>query len=145
MKSKRPEGLFSQNTRKKDIPIIVICVICAICESCTGTKYLNEGDTFYEGAKIKFIPQGNVRRLSGVETDLQQLITPKPNKKFLGSRFGVWAYYHKGFIKKKFGREPVLLKNATPQRTAEMLEAELQNEGYFRSTVQSEVSTNDLK
>jgi outer membrane protein insertion porin family len=149
MKSKRPDSeSLSQITRitqMKGVLIGAICAICAICESCTATKYLSEGETFYEGAKIKFVPQGTVRRLSSVEADLQQLINPKPNKKILGSRIGVWAYYHKGFIKKKFGREPVLLKNATPEKTAEMLQAELQNEGYFKSTVVSEVSTNQKK
>ncbi|MEI9917799.1 MAG: hypothetical protein WDO14_03235 [Bacteroidota bacterium] len=116
-----------------------------LISGCTATKNLREGETFYVGAKIKFLPQGEVRRLSNVEADLQELIQPKPNKKYLGSRIGVWAYYRKGFIKKKFGREPVLLKNATPDRTATMLQAELQNEGYFRSTVQSEISTNAKK
>jgi outer membrane protein insertion porin family len=134
MKSKRSSKL---------IPIVF--VIGLLLQSCSATKYLGEGETFYDGAKIKFVPQGNVRRLNGVETDLQTLITPKPNKKFLGSRIGVWAYYHKGFIKKKFGREPVLMKDAKPQRTAEMLQAELQNEGYFRSTVTSDVTTNPKK
>jgi outer membrane protein insertion porin family len=123
----------------------MICATLVICQSCTGTKFLAEGETFYEGAQIKFIPQGDVRRLGAVEADLQELITPKPNKKVLGSRPGVWAYYRKGFIKKKFGRQPVLLKDAKPARTAEMLEAELENEGYFRSVVQSEVSTDAKK
>ncbi|HEX8059677.1 MAG TPA: BamA/TamA family outer membrane protein [Cyclobacteriaceae bacterium] len=134
MKSKRPSGVF-----------IIFLLSGLLLQSCTATKFIPEGETFYEGAEIKFEPQGEVRRLSGVEADLQTLITPKPNKKVLGSRPGVWAYYRKGFIKKKFGRPPVLLKDATPKRTAEMLQAELQNEGYFRSTVKSEVTTNEKK
>ncbi|MEJ0032762.1 MAG: BamA/TamA family outer membrane protein [Bacteroidota bacterium] len=131
MKSKRPDSL-----------IFLFLLGGLLFQSCTATKYLADGETFYEGAKFKFLPQGNVRRLNGVESDLQLLINPKPNKKFLGSRIGVWAFYHKGFIKKKFGRDPVLIKDVKPERTAEMLQAELQNEGYFRSTVTSEVSTN---
>lgn len=130
MKSKHPSWLF------------FILLSGFLLQACTATKFLPEGETFYEGAEIKFQPQGEVRRLGAVEADLQQLITPKPNKKILGSRIGVWAYYKKGFIKKKFGRTPVLQKDATPGRTAEMLEAELENEGYFRSKVQSQVVTN---
>jgi outer membrane protein assembly factor BamA len=138
MKSNHPDG-------QRSSLILTILLTGLLLQACTATEHLQQGDTFYEGAEIKFEPEGEVRGLSRVEEDLQELITPKPNKKFLGGRPGVWAYYRKGFIKKKFGREPVLLRNATPERTAEMLQAELQNEGYFKSTVQSEVKTNAKK
>lgn len=131
--------------RERCIPITTILLISILLQACTATKFLGEGETFYAGSEIKFQPQGNVRGLARVETDLNELITPKPNKKFLWMRPGVWFYYRKGFLKRKFGREPVLLKNATPKRTAEMLQAELHNEGYFRSTVRSEVKTNTNK
>jgi outer membrane protein insertion porin family len=126
-------------------PIFTILLIGLFLQACTGTKYLQGDDTFYAGAKIKFEPQGNVGRTARVEEDLNELITPKPNQKILWMRPGVVFYNKKGFLKKKFGREPVLLKNATPQRTAEMLQAELQNEGYFKSTVSSDVETNKQK
>ncbi len=122
-----------------------ILLIGFLLQACTATEHLHDGDTFYEGYEIKFHPEGEVRGLSRVEEDLGELITPKPNKKVLWMRPGVVFYYRKGFMKRKFGREPVLLKDATPQRTAEMLQAELQNEGYFRSTVTSEVKTNPKK
>lgn len=124
----------------------VVFLLVVILQACTGTKYLQEGETFYEGAEIKFEPaEGDVRNLVRVETNLQELITPTPNKKVLWMRPGVVFYHKKGFLKKKFGREPVLMKNATPQRTAEMLQAELQNEGYFKSKVTSDIKTNPKK
>jgi outer membrane protein insertion porin family len=135
----------------------LICAICVSCllQACTAAKFLPDGETFYNGAEIKFEPQGNIRRLNRVEENLQTIINPKPNKKYLGARPGVWFYYKAGEPKKqkgfrymmhtKLGRAPVLLKNATPERTAEMLQAELQNEGYFKSTVTSEVKTNAKK
>lgn len=129
----------------------LLLIICLLLQACTATKFLPAGETFYEGAEIKFLPQGEVRRLTRVEEDLQELITPKPNNKLLGMRPGVWFYYKAGepkknkgfkhFMKTKLGREPVLLSDAQPERTAETLEAELHNEGYFKSTVQSEVVT----
>jgi outer membrane protein assembly factor BamA len=131
--------------------IYIVLLIAFFLQACTATRFLQEGETFYEGAEINFKPQGNVRQLSRVETNLRELITPKPNKKVLGSRPGVWFYYkagepkkQKGFrymVRTKFGREPVLLTDATPEQTSEMLQAELQNEGYFKSTVQSSVET----
>jgi len=141
--------------RERCISILTILIIGLLLQSCTATKLLPEGETFYEGAEIKFLPQGEVRGLGRVEENLQLLIVPKPNKKILGSRPGVWFYYKAGepkkkkgfryFVRNKLGREPVLLQHTTPQRTAEMLQAELQNDGFFKSTVRSEVSTNAKK
>lgn len=135
MKNKRPD-------RHR---IVTILLLGFLLQACTATKHLHDGETFYEGAEIKFEPQGEVRRLTNVEEHLSELITPEPNKKFMWMRPGVAFYYRKGFLKRKFGREPVLLSDATPERTAEMLQAELQNEGYFKSTVQSEIKTNPRK
>lgn len=130
--------------------LLLLCFL--LLQACTATKYLPEGETFYEGARINFKPQGDIRRLKQVREDLDELITPKPNKKILGMRPGVWFWYkagepakQKGFrymVRTKLGREPVLLADTKPGQTAELLEAELQNEGYFRSTVQSSVETN---
>ncbi|HZY78785.1 MAG TPA: BamA/TamA family outer membrane protein [Cyclobacteriaceae bacterium] len=118
---------------------------------CTATKLVPEGESLYDGAEIKFEAQGNVGRTSRLEENLQELITPKPNKKILGMRPGVWFWYKAGepkkpkglrsFIKRKLGREPVLLKDIKPERTAEQLQAEVRNEGYFKSTVTSDVKT----
>ncbi len=129
--------------------------VALMLQGCTATKFLPEGQTFYTGADIRFEPQGDIRRISTVEENLQTLITPKPNKKILGMRPGVWFYYKAGepkkpkgfrhFVKTKLGKPPVLIRDATPERTADMLEAELQNEGYFKSTVQQEIETSTRK
>lgn len=121
--------------------------------SCTGTRYLKEGEAFYNGAVINFeTPQGRVGRKRILESELQTYINPKPNGKFLGSRPGVWLYYIAGtpkkkkggfrnFLKYKLGDTPVLMSETTPDRTAKMLQGQLQNEGYFGSTVKSKVVT----
>jgi outer membrane protein insertion porin family len=129
---------------------ILLCGI--LLSGCTGTKFLKEDETFYTGAKIKFEPQGRIGRKRVLEKELQEYITPKPNGKFLGSRPGVWFYFIAGtpkkekgglrnFIKNKLGRPPVLLKDATPERTAKMLSSYLNNEGYFRSEAKGTVKT----
>lgn len=132
-------------------PIIIFTIILLILQGCTATKFIPEGESLYEGADIKFEPQGRIRRMGALEEHLQEMTTPKPNKKVLGMRPGVWFYYKAGepkkpkgfrnFVRTKLGREPVLLSDVNPQRTAEMLQAELQNEGYFKSTVRSDVVT----
>ncbi|SHH92608.1 Outer membrane protein assembly factor BamA [Chryseolinea serpens] len=119
---------------------------------CTGVRYLKEGETFYTGADIDFDTHGRrVGRRKTLRKDLDAYITPKPNNKLFGMRPGVWFYYVagepkkknglRGFIKNKLGQPPVLLKDAAPERTAKILAGQLNNEGYFESTVRPEVKT----
>jgi len=63
----------------------------------------------------------------------------------------VWFYYIAGtpkkkkglknFVKNKLGKPPVLIVDATPERTAKVLTGQLQNEGYFKSKAYAEVKT----
>jgi outer membrane protein assembly factor BamA len=121
-----------------------------LLSGCTATRYLPPGETFYNGAEIDFqMPQGPVRRRGTIETEMQEYIVPQPNDKILGARPWVWLYYVAGtpkkekgirnFLKKKIGQAPVLLKDATPDRTAKLLASYLNNEGYFESKVVPEV------
>lgn len=130
----------------------ICCFVLILLSGCTGTKFLKEGETFYTGAKIKFDTQGKrVGRKKALEKELQALITPKPNKTILGNRIGVWFYFIAGtakskkglrnFLKNKLGQPPVLMKDATPDRTATVLDGQLYNEGYFQSTVSAAVET----
>lgn len=131
---------------------IFFWMICAIAlTGCTGTKFLKEGETFYTGADIKFKPQGKIGGKKNLREELETFITPDPNTKILGMRPEVWFYYIAGtpkkkkgfrnFVKNKLGEPPVLLKDATPGQTAEMLQGYLNNEGYFKSKVSFEVKT----
>jgi outer membrane protein insertion porin family len=116
---------------------------------CTATKFLKEGESFYAGSEINFDTQGKrVGRKKVLRRELEEYITPKPNKKFLGMRTGVWFYYVAGtpkkekglksFIKNKLGKPPVLFSDVTPERTAKTLNGQLHNEGYFQSSVSYE-------
>lgn len=115
--------------------------------SCSANKFLAEGERFYAGADIVFHPHGSVGGRKALKSELEELITPKPNGTILGSRPGVWIYYATGkkskglgaWIRKKFGTEPVLLSDAKPELTADILEGNLFNRGYFESHVQSSV------
>jgi outer membrane protein assembly factor BamA len=116
---------------------------------CTATKYLKEGESFYAGAEIKFQPQGKVGAKKQLENTLMTLVSPQPNTEILGMRPGVWLYFRqkndeknkglKAFIRRKFGQTPVLMADAKPDKVAELLTGQLQNEGYFKSEVEYEV------
>jgi outer membrane protein insertion porin family len=119
---------------------------------CTATSFLKDNESFYDGSVIRFDTEGKrIKRKKALDAELQELINPKPNKKFLGQRIGVWFYYVAGdpnkkkgignFIRKKLGTAPVLMKDVNPDRTATMLQGQLNNDGYFKSTVTAEVKT----
>ncbi|HEY4654557.1 MAG TPA: BamA/TamA family outer membrane protein [Cyclobacteriaceae bacterium] len=130
-------------------------IIAAILASCTANKFLKEGESFYGGATINFHTNGNVSGKRAIKSELEELITPKPNSTILGSRPGVWIYYVTGtdankkglatWIRKKFGREPVLITDTKPEITANILQGNLFNAGFFESQVQSSVEKKSKK
>jgi hypothetical protein len=134
---------------------IKAAILLFLISGCTGTKFLKEGETFYAGSEIKLKPQGKIAGKKQLREELQDLIPLEPNRVILGMRPGVWFYYaadnpkkKKGFrnyIKKKLGREPVLLRDATPGETSKSLEIHTNNEGYFKSVVNFEVKTKRKK
>ncbi len=114
--------------------VLKLCfgILLLLLSACTGTKFLKEGETFYTGAQITFNSRERTWRKGDIRTELDELISPKPNTTVLGSRPGVWFYYIAGtpkkkrgglrnFIRNKLGQAPVLLKDATPARTAILL------------------------
>lgn len=117
-----------------------------IMYGCTATKFLKEGESFYGGHEINFDTKGQrVGRKKVLETELEEYIQPKPNKKFLGMRPSVWFYYIAGtpkkekglksFIKNKLGKPPVFFTDVKPESIARTLNSQLKNEGYFQSEV----------
>jgi outer membrane protein insertion porin family len=134
-----------------------LCLVLALAllSSCTATKFLKEGETFYAGAEIQFNPPSPVPGQKRIQSNLQTLVTPKPNPTFLGLRPAVWFYGIAGtpkkqkgfrnFIKNKLGSAPVVLTDATPDATAANLENQLNNDGYFRSTVTTQTETKGKK
>lgn len=131
--------------------IVFIVWLSILLTGCTATRFLREGESFYEGAEIKLNPQGKISGKNKLKKHLEPLIIPRPNKKFLGMRTGVWFYYIAGtpekkkglrnFIKTKLGKTPVLLRDVEPDQTAQILETELNNEGYFKSDVTFDIKT----
>ncbi len=103
----------------------------------------------YTGAEVKIETEGKITGVKNLKAELNELITPKPNSTFLGARPAVWFYYVAGtpkkkkgfrnFVKNKLGDKPVLFSDVKPNRTASILERQLNNEGYFGSVVNSEI------
>jgi outer membrane protein insertion porin family len=136
--------------------VLKSCLLLALSlTGCTATRFLQEDESFYTGASITIQADKKIEGEKKLVNTLNPYIQPTPNKTILGSRPGVWFYYAAGtpkkekgfrnFVRKKLGTPPVLLSDASPQKTSTILETETNNNGYFGSTVSHETKTKHKK
>lgn len=116
-------------------------VFLSLVSSC-NTRYLNDGELLYTGAEIRIEndTMGKSER-AGLESSLEENLTPKPNASFLGLRpkLYVWnltkdSKKEKGlshWLKNKVGEEPVLLSSVDREFNTSIIENYSENKGYF--------------
>jgi outer membrane protein assembly factor BamA len=115
-------------------------------------KYIPEDEFLYTGATLDVKTEADIKGLKDVKEELEGLLRPEPNSKFLGMYVGLWAHYkstkeNPGFINrflnKKIGEEPVYFSEVTPNRTEDLILNRLENRGFFYSRAKSEVTRKD--
>lgn len=129
--------------------IIIFIFLNSLFWGCSVKKFVPDDEFLYQGAVLKLETEDRVSDLKELESEIEDLIRPIPNKKILGMYIGVWTYY-KGskekpgfinrFLKKKLGKEPVYFSAVDPQRTEELILNRLENRGFFYSVTNSEVT-----
>ncbi|MEQ8243933.1 MAG: hypothetical protein RIB66_10980, partial [Fulvivirga sp.] len=130
--------------RSSVVNSIWFCIGCLLA-GCTGSRYLPEGERYYEGAQFKFLKDTVKVEKKNLEMSLEEILEPKANGKVFGSRPAVWFYYitgepkkKKGFkywVKYKLGKKPVYLSGVDVKAMSNRLTNYLINDGYFRSEV----------
>ncbi len=138
---------------KWKIPSFLLIII--FLSGCTATRFLNENESFYTGSKIKVESEGRIPGHKNLVNKLEPYLLPEPNSTILGSRPAVWFYFiagtpkkkkgFKNFIKTKLGKPPVLISDVAPKMITKTLETEVNNNGFFGSTVSYEVKTKHKK
>ncbi|QBQ40593.1 hypothetical protein E2P86_05275 [Sphingobacterium psychroaquaticum] len=142
--------------RKKGIPMksntlfyFGSLLILASLAACSGTKHLAEDEFLYDKGTVTIHKDSmDAQRKATFETYMQTLLTPKPNKKFLGQRFKLGMYYAGGgadttknlvrnWLKKR-GEEPVLLSDVNREYNENILRNRMENLGFFNSYVTSD-------
>lgn len=122
-------------------------VLLALLASCSGTKYIPEGSTLYTGSTVKIKSPNPIPNESLLVTELEGVITPKPNTSILGLRPQLY-FWHLGqgktkgighWLANKYGEEPVLLSEVDTTKVQDLMANRLNNNGYFKSTVGSKV------
>jgi outer membrane protein insertion porin family len=125
--------------------ILNIVLITLFTTSCSNTKYLPEGELLYVGGNAKVENDSiSKKERKNLESELNKLIRPIPNKKILGLRPKLLIYNwagkvtkEKGFwywLKYKVGEPPVLFSKVDLNFNKSVLQNYIENNGFFNAT-----------
>src|SRR5690606_38640935 len=127
--------------------LIVLSIALTALTSCSVQKYIPEEEYLYTGAELDIQKDENVKEFKKVESELENVLRPEPNSKFLGVRWGLYFHYKAQdnpnfitrFLDKKMGEEPVYESQVDLQYIEKVLNNRLENQGFFLSEVTSDV------
>ena len=120
--------------------------------SCSAVKNVPEGDYLYLGADVNILDTDNSRRkeTKALTNELEGIIRPRPNSRFLGMPFKLWIYNFwanpkkeggiGNKISKRFGQPPVLFSSVKVDYNRTLVLNRLENRGYFRSDATSDTT-----
>ncbi|TPG38153.1 BamA/TamA family outer membrane protein [Flavobacterium pectinovorum] len=123
---------------------------------CSNTKYLPDGELLYTGGSVT-VKDSIIKKKARkeLETELEGLLRPKPNKQFLGLRPKLWIYNIAGVPKKdkgirywlrnKVGEPPVLFSKVDLDYNASVLRNFTENRGYFKTRVSADSTVNNKR
>ena len=126
-------------------------VVLLTAVSCSGTKYIPEGSKLYTGSTVKVKSDTPIPNESLLTTELEGVITPKPNSSILGQRPKLY-FWHLGegktkglgkWLADKYGEKPVLLSQVDTQRVKGLMANRLNNNGYFKPVVHAKVAVEE--
>ncbi|MBV8254675.1 MAG: BamA/TamA family outer membrane protein [Chitinophaga sp.] len=126
------------------------CMVYLVISSCSTTRSVPEGDRLYTGSEVVWKKKRKPKDYASLSEGMTKRIRPIRNKRFLGMPIKLWLYNlghepkpkGKGLnylLRKKWGEPPVLLSQAKPDYTSNVLEQYLVDNGYFQADVTSEV------
>lgn len=136
----------------KYIPLLLF--IFGSFYSCSIAKYIPEDERLYTGAKLTIASDSVINNESRLREELESVMLPEPNSKFLGTYLGLYYYYknqkeNPGFISrwlyKKLGEKPVYQSDVETFEVQELLLNRLENRGYFYSAASSEFEESEKK
>ncbi|WP_247233259.1 BamA/TamA family outer membrane protein [Telluribacter sp. SYSU D00476] len=135
---------------KPGIRYIFLVLTGLLLGSCSISRYIPPNESLYVGGSVKVEPDSSARaQISGLEGQLEDMLRPNPNKTLFGFPYKVWLYYvigepkrEKGFrswFRRKLGEPPVYASQRVVATNAQVMEAYLSNNGYFRSTARGQL------
>lgn len=127
-----------------------------VISSCSNTKFLQEGQMLYTGAKITVKNDTlSKKEKSNLKEALQDQLRPKPNSSFLGLRPRLYIYNitkepkkQKGigyWLKYKIGEKPVLLGDVDREFNKKIIVNYSENKGFFNAKASSDTISKNKK
>ncbi len=126
---------------------IVIFFVSLLLFSCSATKSVPDGDALYMGADVDLKKANDSVRFNKKNTtvELEELVRPAPNKRFLGIPFKLLIHNMidtpskpkglKHWLKYKVGEPPVLASSVNIEKNRQVLQNRLENNGFFHTEV----------
>ncbi|WP_121665403.1 translocation and assembly module lipoprotein TamL [Mesonia aquimarina] len=133
-------------SKKITYSLFLFCFV--LFYSCSVKKFIPEDELLYTGADVKLIDTLKIKNKTGLTTELNNLLVPKPNSKVLGMRLGLYFHYKaqrekpgfiNKFLNKKIGEEPVYFSEIEIPQTEDLIQNRLGNNGFFNSQISSAV------
>lgn len=133
---------------------IYILIIIGSLYSCSITNQIPEDERLYTGATLTIESDSIIINESGLKSELETVLRPEPNSKFLGIYFGLYYYYKNqkekpGFINrwlnKQLGEEPVYQSDVETYEVEDILLNRLENRGFFYSRASSSFEESEKK
>ena len=134
--------------------IVYLFVFGIVLNSCSIKKYIPEDERLYTGAEIKIEADSSVQNVDQLKQELETVLRPEPNSKFLGMYPGLYYYYknqkeNPGFLNrwlfKQFGEKPVYQSDVKTFEVEDILINRLENKGFFYSTAGSSFEEKELE
>ncbi|TVZ28387.1 outer membrane protein assembly factor BamA [Gillisia sp. Hel_I_86] len=126
----------------------IIILSLGLVVACSAKKYVPEDKFLYTGAEVIINSEDTIQGLEELQGELEDVLRPKPNAKFLGMRPGLYYHYKAQkekpgfitkFLNKKIGEEPVYSSRVDLSQTESLLHNRLENRGFFFSEVSSNI------
>ncbi|MDD2984542.1 MAG: BamA/TamA family outer membrane protein [Crocinitomicaceae bacterium] len=117
--------------------------------ACSVNKYIPKDELLFRGGKVTLIDSVKIENKKGLKKELQSLLYPKPNSRFLGMYYGLYFHYKYEskekprflirFLNKKLGEKPAYFSSVRTDETEDLIENRLQNSGFFHSNISSTI------
>ena len=122
--------------------------------SCAVKKYVPEGEFLYRGGKINLHTSEKINNKAELKDELEDVLYPEPNSKFLGMYPGLHYYYvykeekdnfWRKFMYNRMGESPAYFSDVNVDNTEELLQNRLENNGFFYGKIDNEVKIDSSK
>ncbi|WP_434037472.1 BamA/TamA family outer membrane protein [Formosa sp. 4Alg 33] len=128
-----------------------LLLLVLVSQSCSIQKHIPEDELLYTGGKIAIETDSILEQEDQLKSELENILRPEPNSKFLGIYPGLYYYYKTqrekpGFINnwlyKKIGEEPVYVSDVKTYEVDDIIVNRLENHGFFYSNSASTLEKN---